>query len=272
MMEAGKVQTGRRFSHVYVDRGAPIQESAKFRKRLGSFYMEFFSGYREPIVQALGRELGSSHDYLGEFFDKASLNDLLDSITVIYGVLRARTGHHTDWVKFVARAMREENLSFRVDNEGGVHYAVDRQFTADLATAVTALDTARFAKARDVFRAAVTRLDGHPPAAKDAVTGVFEAAETLIKIIFGEDRIARLEPPVVDRYLKPLAVERFKGNEPAINSAKQALSSFSDWITAVHQYRHGQGEASPIDPPLELAVYLVSLGASHIRWVASVAK
>jgi hypothetical protein len=46
------------------------------------------------------------------------------------------------------------------------------------------------------------------------------------------------------------------------------LNSLKDWVDAAHFYRHEQGAEEVTRPPLRLAVYIVSSGASHVRWLA----
>ena len=46
------------------------------------------------------------------------------------------------------------------------------------------------------------------------------------------------------------------------------LASLKDWVDAAHFYRHEPGTEEVAQPPLPLAVYLVSIGASHLRWLA----
>jgi len=41
-----------------------------------------------------------------------------------------------------------------------------------------------------------------------------------------------------------------------------------DWIEAAHFYRHEPGMEEPAQPPLELAIELVSVGAAFIRRLA----
>jgi hypothetical protein len=40
-----------------------------------------------------------------------------------------------------------------------------------------------------------------------------------------------------------------------------------DWIDAAQFYRHEAGQEAPTQPPLMLAVQMVSVGASFMRWL-----
>jgi hypothetical protein len=58
-------------------------------------------------------------------------------------------------------------------------------------------------------------------------------------------------------------------DDTARRSAAKMLSSLKDWVDAAHFYRHEQGIPDEVaQPPLGLAVYIVSTGASHVRWLA----
>ena len=46
------------------------------------------------------------------------------------------------------------------------------------------------------------------------------------------------------------------------------VDALADWINAAHFYRHGQGSEEPVQPPLELAIAMVSSGGSFLRWIA----
>jgi hypothetical protein len=54
----------------------------------------------------------------------------------------------------------------------------------------------------------------------------------------------------------------------AMRAATKLLNAFKDWIVAAHFYRHEPGHQDPVQPPLTLAVQMVSIGASFIRWLA----
>jgi hypothetical protein len=64
-------------------------------------------------------------------------------------------------------------------------------------------------------------------------------------------------------------VKSCHGNRSAIEAGEKMLASFRGWIDAAHEYRHEEGKPDAVaQPPLTLAVYLVSTGAAHLRWIA----
>src|ERR1700757_1696046 len=60
---------------------------------------------------------------------------------------------------------------------------------------------------------------------------------------------------------------RQHGFEYGLQPARKMLSSLKDWVDAAHFYRHEPGTEDVAQPPLPLALYLVSTGASHLRWL-----
>jgi hypothetical protein len=95
------------------------------------------------------------------------------------------------------------------------------------------------------------------------------AAETLYKIIINakvEDN-ARLTSNLAEKTIKKILTQQLASDPTAVNAAKQLLNSFEAWIEAAHFYRHGQADTKPNDPPLHLAVLMISNGAAFIRWL-----
>jgi hypothetical protein len=46
------------------------------------------------------------------------------------------------------------------------------------------------------------------------------------------------------------------------------VDAFRDWVDAAHFYRHEAGREAVAQPPLSLAILLISAGASFLRWLA----
>jgi hypothetical protein len=164
----------------------------------------------------------------------------------------------------VSRIFQEENLGYRVDRKGGVHYAVDAEFERNRASAVRSLGGDRYAAALEHFEAAQTALDSIPPETRTAVRQLFDALETVFRLML--PKVSRLGAAEVERDLKPLVLPLYEG--AARNFASLMLNSLADWVNAAHQYRHAQGTEQPSAPPLELAVGSVSSGAAFLRWLA----
>jgi hypothetical protein len=100
------------------------------------------------------------------------------------------------------------------------------------------------------------------PDGKTGIRNVFEAAEGLFRLMFTKaprltnDQVAQLEPIIQKRY---------SGDGTAAGAASKLTASFKDWIEACHFYRHEPGKPEIHQPPIELAIHLISVGAAFIR-------
>jgi hypothetical protein len=105
-----------------------------------------------------------------------------------------------------------------------------------------------------------------PPNRKGAIREVFGAAEAIFKLIL--PNVARLGAAELND-LAPLLQKAYPDEGAAQRSSAKMLSSFKDWVDAAHFNRHEQGTPDEAaQPSLGLAVYIVSAGASHVRWLA----
>jgi hypothetical protein len=93
---------------------------------------------------------------------------------------------------------------------------------------------------------------------------VFLAAENVFKLITSKDRLGAKEADD----LGPIIDKLYATDDTARNCARKMRASFKDWVDAAHFYRHEPGTEDVAQPPLPLAVYLVSTGATHLRWLA----
>jgi hypothetical protein len=116
-----------------------------------------------------------------------------------------------------------------------------------------------------LFESALADLGEAPPNTKGAVRHVFFAIEGLFKLMFPDE--PRLTAKAAD-LLRPVLQKQTSENKTALQVSMKLLESFKDWIDAAHFYRHEQGEEDVVQPPLTLAVHLMSLGAANLRWLA----
>ena len=166
---------------------------------------------------------------------------------------------------FVDRVFREENVGYRIDEEGLVHYFVDEAFERTRLSSIACLDRPEYAATRELVEQSRQFLDSDPMKQKEAIRAVFEAVENLFQILFGEDKIKALGAHEVERHVKPLMEVRYRGNSAALNSGAQVRKSLQDWINAAHIYRHAQRAVDPEDPPMSLALAILSQGHSLLR-------
>jgi hypothetical protein len=281
MRDEGKEPpVGELFSRVYLEKGAPTQDSMRFRRRLAGYLLDVINNHfpraasLRTLASVLHSELGvtflhSAYDSgWNEFFETAELCDVLDTITLIAkNISSGNQDARREWQAHVARTIREENLGYRLDPQGGVHYFADAEFERNRVATIATLGSPRYRAALASFEAAQGALDAQPLDGKAAIRDTFEAAEIVFKLRFG---VARLGTSEVQKHLRPAVQKVYVGNIPALNAANQLLEALASWTNGAHQYRHGQGLEEPAQPPLAFAIAMVSTGASYIRWLAEI--
>jgi len=82
----GEPPQGRRFSHLYVERGTPQTDSPRMRSRLAALLSAFddLGGIAREIQRELGvgvPTFGMGYDWQ-RFFGGSPLNDVLDTVTL----------------------------------------------------------------------------------------------------------------------------------------------------------------------------------------------
>ena len=260
------VPEGRRFSHVYVDRGEPTNITERVRIRLRSLVVSIKELRTSTVVED---KLGVNFSTWQRFFDTAKNRDVLDLVTVAYDFL-ARQPYGRDiyarqWQVDVEKIFSEENIHYEVDLKGGVHFRFDKEFAQVTAAAISILQKPRYANSLDAFNKALAAL-AQGPDGKGAIRSTFTAIEGLFALMFPD--VQRLAAGEVSR-LRPSVEQVYSGDRRAQEASQKMSQSFRSWIDAAHEYRHEEGKPDTVaQPPLTLAVYLVSAGAAHLRWLA----
>jgi hypothetical protein len=111
-------------------------------------------------------------------------------------------------------------------------------------------------------------LDGVPPDGRKAIRDVFGAAENLFKQTFAQQR---LSAHFINQHMKQ-AVAALPWNPEALAAGDLTCDAFCKWVDAAHIYRHEIGRPDPHEPPLELAILLVSQGTGFVRWLVMIVR
>jgi hypothetical protein len=273
-MSTDQPPQGQRFSHLYIERGDPTQDSQRMRRRIAVAIRD--NGVFEHLDKKVEHELGvhvPAHGLWVKFLAECDLRDVLDLVTVAFnylvglyrigGVQQEAPGR---WLAEIERIFAEENVHYRVDGQGGVHFHFDEEFARNRAATVAVLQAARYANSLHAFEEGMAALRSVPPNGKGAIRGVFAAAEGIFRLIL--PNMPRLGAAELDG-LAPLLQRAQPNGYTARRASAKMLNSLKDWADAAHFYRHEQGTPDEIaQPPLRLAVYIVSAGASHLRWLA----
>ncbi len=170
------------------------------------------------------------------------------------------------WLAQVGRIFQEENVYYRVDTDGVVHFAVDEEFERARLASLAVLLASRYANVLFAYERTYHELDKTPPDGKEAIRATFSALEGLFKLMF--DKAIRLGSKEIDAYLKPYVGQRYAGQTAALHAAQKLVGAFKEWVTGAHFYRHEQGQQEVAQPPLGLAIATVGAGAAFLRWLA----
>jgi hypothetical protein len=259
---------GQKFSDVYTERGVPTDDSAAARGRIGHFLANLHT-WEHLLTAKLREETGVSvyPGYIVEFFDKCDLRQFLNSITCLYLVFPKVARQAPDmssgkWLDFVRKVLKQENMAYTVDDEGGVHPAFDQEFDASRRETIAMLGKPRYAAARKFFDDAIADLK-QPRDTRDAVRKTFEAVENVSKLMCPD--IERLGATEVKRHLQPIALAGTSDKER--DARGRMIESLAEWMNGCQKYRHAAGQPEPTEPSLDLAILMVSQGASWLRWL-----
>ena len=272
MAAEGGPALGLRFSLAYAERGKPVQDSPRARMRLANAV--FAQGHPAALRDAMRSKLGVQppldvyQSYFEEWFAKASLSDILDTITLEAELIgQDRYASARTLVAYIADVdaiFSETNLGYRCDARGGVRFYTDEEFERSRSSLIAGLGDTRFSAAKVLFEEAHAALSGAQPDTLTSVLRASAAVENVFKVITGEPRIGASE---LKRKLAPLLEGTYSGRD--LNSARRLMDSFAEWVNAGHQFRHAPGEAAGEPPPLSLALTLLSAAAGYLRWLVS---
>jgi len=269
---------GQRFSQVYLQRKDLLPDSERMRHRLALTIsdlgdQETRSRLGSQIQRKQGVNLGEAK---WEFqwvriLAAMELRDVLDAITTIHDSL---THHDTARQAATRQAFiaacrlifSEEGVRYRIDDHGGVHFTVDQEFESSRVSTISTLSQPRYNGVRSLFEQAYVALDGVPPDGKLAIRTAFFAAEGLFRLLFPSAH--QLSSAEVEKHLVPLVNRVYSTEKPTLHLAQKLVASLRDWIDGAHFYRHEPGTQEPAQPLLELAVYMLSETAGHLRWLA----
>lgn len=199
---------------------------------------------------------------------------MLNVVTVLIGyaqTLATATSVKAQYTKNLVdkfnQIFEDENVAYRVDQHGGVHFLHDEEFVRNAQATIAGLGEARYANSLDRFESGMRAISGVSPDGKTGIRNVFESAEGLFRVMFESPRLTADQVAL----LEPILQKRYATDVTAARAGSKLLASFKDWIEACHFYRHEPGKPDGIaQPPLELAIHLMSVGAAFIRLLVEI--
>ena len=276
----GRMQSARarrpedRFSFLYLQPGDPLADSGRARHRVGALFGEAaFNTHGEHLAAYLGRNLGvpmlgngQNQSHWHQFIRECRTADFLDAVTVVYRYLFWHVNEIAAnwWRDAVRKIFNEENLAYELDDAGGVHPRVDREFQRNVVSAVAGLQSERYKEIRELIEISSINLSADPPNYKQAWRATYSSIEVLFGLMFP---YARLSPDQIGRRLRPLVERAYEGDVTAQKAAYRMLAGFEQWVESSHHYRHQPGAEESPEPPADIAILSISYGASVLRWL-----
>jgi hypothetical protein len=275
-----------KYSLYYADRSKSLQDSAKARKRIGSFCNSLCQQIKHltiDIDRDLRQKQGVVMASYGEhpfdverFFDEGELGDVLSAITTIYEATRSHdkatprygTSQSNALLLHVRKVFAEECMAYTADDNCYVRNKVDDEFNRNVFSSVAALEDPRYAHVRDALERSLNATFN--PAVNDTspINLMFEACETLFKLLTGA---ASLDSKLVGNELIPKVQKAYSSKDAHAQAAAASIcNGLGKWVDACHKFRHGPNSEEISRPPVEISVALVSQGATFIRWLADV--
>lgn len=266
---------GERFSVLYLQSGNPVPDSTRARYRVGSLFREpVFQGHTEQLAAQLGRTLGTpmpgngkNPSHWHQFMRECSAAHFLDTVTVVYRYLfwHLCEGAANWWRDVVRQIFTEERLAYEIDDVGGVHPRVDREFQRNLVSAVVVFQSERYQQISELIESCSNNLVADPPNYRQALRAIFSATDVLFGLTFP---YARLSTEEIERRLRPHVERAYEGDPTAQRAAQEMVAGFGRWVAASQIYQHRPGAAEPAQPPADIAILSISCGISLMRWLA----
>lgn len=262
------------WSGLYVDHGDPLPDSPLWRARIQRAHQDFVKiKMRErDVALTIERETGfpmighgSTDVYFkfSSFFSSSEIRQLIRGITVIW--LLSPDKQKNAWRDFIERSLREENLSYTVDENCKFSYFIDAAFETQRRDSIKVLSLPRYSSALHHLEKAHGFLLADPIDTRNAVRETFDCAENLFRIFCG-GKAQRLGSGELKKHTRAV-IEKVLNSQERLSTEK-FIGSFGEWIDGAHFIRHASMSEMPDPPSLLFTAALMSTGSGFIRWLA----
>lgn len=203
------------------------------------------------------------------FLKTAPIDYVLTVLTLGWQRLNADVGSRkavAPYVEAIRAALSDENLSYRMDDDGSFSYAVDDDFSLQRAETLKGLGHAALTTARDHYEAAFKAMN-EPKDTRSAVREMYEAVEVVARLI--APKYKNLNGTMIRGELLQAALSSGEGDDTERKEAwPRMFDSFDDWVSAIHFYRHGQPSGRTVTE--DFAVFVMSTGGGYLRLLCKV--
>lgn len=266
-----EVEKGKRFALQYARREKPISViTPEARNRLLTLYrkvVDIREG-EDSLLDYLKANIGISYyeSRLADVFLESSDIVFLNMLTEIYKYIDWQNDDSRTkiWRSCIETVFEEEQLAYRIDDQGGIHPHVDAEFEMQRISTIEALSAKRYSATRVKFESAHAALKEKDN--KTAIWHCFEAVENLFRLI-AEGKGPALSGVVVKEKLLPIIASQNPEDASMQRAANQIVKSLAEWIDGAHNFRHAQGEEVTTIPPVEITVTYLGLSAGFLHWL-----
>lgn len=233
--------------------------------------------FGDDVLRRLGVEVpygGYGSDYR-KFWLQIPVGDFLSALTLLERAYRAMFGtlhNPPSLLTQIREIIAEEDLHYRVDELGGVHFLVDEEFTYLAESTIAALSSPRLTAARVALESGLRCLGVTARSGKGLIRGVFEAVESASLVAAGAPNANRLNKQLIDNHIKPLLLKRYGGFPDATDKVTRMTAAFDAWVHEAHPYRHGAPFDQVHEAPLELALVSGTTGMGYLRLMAALVE
>lgn len=265
---------GEIFRRNYLRPSSPSSDSARARRRLLQIVWGGHDTERSKLVSLVQAELGVSYPYgtynydHTAFWERSEVGDFLSTITLWHRVI-GYPARQESFRSAVGRIFSEENLRYRIDDKGGIHFLVDEEFERTVASAIEGLGAPRFAASHHALLEGMSALGTDKQSGKALIRGVFEAVESAFLVVTAQPSGGILNAMALERHLKPLLLERYSSCGDAGDMVERLLDHFKAWVKSAHPFRHGTPLEQIHEAPLDLAIMSATQGMGYLRLLAS---
>ncbi len=210
-----------------------------------------------------------------EFFESITLPQCLNSIKIIYeatveltkGNRPRRNPIGDDFKVFVNKVFKDEKLPYVMEENGKVIYTPDPEFEDNRTRTINHLSESRFNAAFTAFNLAFDDFQADPPRLKSALRNIFEANEIVFKQITKAKNLTAFSINHHKSKFLTLTIDKTSND-----AQEHIIESYKSWVTAFHEYRHGQDVEKYDEPTLDFTTLGLSTGAAFLRWIVLIAK
>ncbi len=245
-----------------------LADSTRARRRIMTIAFDAcnFDKFPNDVERELGVQYPRGYSTHERFFTECTIDDFLSSVTILLRNLKDRFRFQRIRDEF-ARVFREENLHYRIDDKGGVHFYIDDAFQRSVDAAIASLGQPKFVAAKNALEQTLNDFSGDSPSGKSLIRGVFESVESVFLVVANDSKTNRLSSPAIDQHFRPLLEVRYASVPEKADKIDRITTLIKTWVNTAHPFRHGAPFDQIHEAPLDYAVFIADQGMAILRFI-----